>query len=390
MEKRMKRLVSFRPGCIGNRTAYECQAMIYRYLVERHGYEFTIIKSEDDQYEDEDLAFRIVSIPKKLWQPIPRTHFFPPSLQRSSLLKELFKDADGILTVEAISYPQALLAMRSAGELGKPVWFDVSATTMGKGESFRWKIARSLIRPLLANVSGIIVTVPKCIERFQDLGIFSAEIAPKFVVMGHPVDTALFRPVRRHSEDDGILRVLLVSRLVPEKGIYYVIETMSQMLLDRSDIRLQILGDGPMKGLILKEAVRRGIENRIEFLPMVSHRELPGIVGAADIFVNHSVATSGWEEFFGVVNLEAMSCALPCVVSRCGGLSYAVRGDDVAIMVDERDARGLRNGLEKLIASEELRRQYGERAREYVAEYYDIAVIGERYRQMIEDGFVCR
>ena len=113
-------------------------------------------------------------------------------------------------------------------------------------------------------------------------------------------------------------------------------------------------------------------------------------MGAADIFVNHAVATSMWEEYFGVVNLEAMSCGLPCVLSACGGLSYVIREGDVALMVEERDVHGIRTAIEKLLQNKSLRIEYGKRARAYVERHYDIAVIGERFRQMLEDGFACR
>ena len=211
----MKKLVSFRPNVIGNRTAYECQAMIYRYLQSRHGYLFTIIKAEGVY---EDPAFNIVSIPQWVWKPIPHTHFFPPSYKRRSMLLNLFVRADGILTVDPTIEQQALLAIRAAKELGKPLWLDSSETLMGKGDSIRWKIARRIIKPLLMDVSGIIITVPKCIERFRDIGLFDADIAKKFVVMGHPVDTTHYKPTRKHSEEDGIIRVLVVSRLVPRRG----------------------------------------------------------------------------------------------------------------------------------------------------------------------------
>lgn len=381
----MKKLVSFRPGVIGNRTAYECMAVIYRYLQERHGYSFTIIKSEDDDYEDP--TFNIISIPRSLWQPVPHTPFFLPSLSRSAKLRNLFAKVDGILTVEATTYPQARLAINAAKELKKPVWFDSSVTLMGMGNSLRWKMTRSLIRPLLSYVTGIIITVPKCIERYQDIGLFDAELAPKFVIMGHPVDTTRFKPIPKKSEEDGILRILVVSRLVPEKGLYYILEALSPVLSEQSDVRLQILGDGPMKGLFQKESSRRRIENQIEFLPMVNHVDLPRVVGAADIFINHAVATSGWEEFFGVVNLEAMACGLPCIISNCGGLSYVIRENDAVIMVAERDVHGIRTGVENLLASKTLRSEYGLRARSYVERYYDIEVIGEKYRQMLEEGF---
>jgi glycosyltransferase involved in cell wall biosynthesis len=382
MSGNIKNIVSFRPGVIGNNTAFECMALIYKYLQERHGYSFTIVKSEDDRYEDSNL--KVVSIPPKLWKPIPQTPFFWPSLMRRSRIDKLLDHADGVLTVDPTIYPQGLLAIRAAHAVGKPVWFDSSVTLMGMGRTIQWKIAKRVVRPALAKASGIIITVPKCIERFQDQSLFNEQIAGKFCIMGHPVDSAKFRPRPDISGGDGLIRVIVVSRLVPEKGLLYILEAIQPLMRENAGLRLQILGDGPLKPLLEKEFRERELDDRVEFLPTVPHRELPKILATADIFVNHAVSTTGWEEFFGVANLEAMACGLPCVLSNNGGLTHAVRGDDVACLVGERDVIGMRKALRQLVNDPELRCSMGQRARQYVLENYDITVIGEKYRSMLD------
>lgn len=357
-------------------------ALIYRYLQDRHGYQFTIVKSEDDVYEDH--SFKVVSIPRSVWQPIPRTPFFVPSVRRSCHIRRLFTKADAVLTVDPMSYPQGLLAIKVASKLDIPVWFDSSVTLMGQGRSFRVRLARSIVKPALYRTNGIIVTVPKCIERFQDLNLFDERIAAKFRVMGHPVDCSAFCPSEKTSERDGILRVMAVTRLVPEKGLYYILEAMQPILAARDDVMLQILGAGPMKGLMEYEVAQRGLKEKVQFLAPVKHMELPAILAKADIFVNHAVGTSTWEEFFGAVNLEAMACGLPCVLSTNGGITYAVRDGNSALLVSERDVMGMNRAINELVGNALLRKEMGERARNYVIGKYDITVIGEKYRQMLE------
>lgn len=378
------RIVSFRPGVIGNNTAFECMASIYKYLQERHGYSFTMVKSEDDPYEDR--SFRIISIPRRLWKPIEHTPFFRPSLSRSTRLARCFSEADGVLTVDPINYPQGLLAIRIALKKGIPVWFDTSVTLMGTGRDVRSKIAKRIIRADLESVAGIVATVPKCIERFQDLALFNERIAPKFHIMGHPVDCSVFRPRPEVRTRSDMIRVLAVTRLVPEKGLLYILEAIDPLMRECERLRLQILGEGPLKPLLEREVRERRLEDRVDFLSPVPHGSLPPILSAADIFVNHAVGTSGWEEFFGVVNLEAMACGLPAVMSTNGGLHHVVRGEDVAILVPERDTAGIRKALRRLIEDATFRQELGARGRRYVQEHYDITVIGEKYRRMLEAG----
>jgi len=369
---------------IGNNTAFECMALIYKYLQERHGYSFTIVKGEGDRYDDP--AFKVVSLPSRLWRPITHTPFFPPFAGRKRRLAELFGKADLILTVDPTVFPQGLLAIRAAVALHLPVWFDSSVTLMGTGHTLQWKIAKRVVRPVLEKVAGIIITVPKCVERFQDLALFSERIADKFVLMGHPVDCDRFRPRPEEHPADGRFRLLVVSRLMPEKGLLYILEAVEPLLCEDPRLLLQILGSGPMKPLLEKEVRERGLEGQVEFLPPVPYGELQLSMAGADVFLNHAVSTSGWEEFFGAANIEAMACGLPAILSNNGGITHVVRGDDVAFLVGERDVAGIRRALRQLLQEPGLRQSMGERARRYVQEHYEISVIGERYRRMLETG----
>jgi glycosyltransferase involved in cell wall biosynthesis len=378
------KIVAFRPGLIGNGTAFECMALIYKYLQDRHGFSFTMVKSEEDRYEDP--ALEVVSIPAKLWRPIPQTPFFWPSPTRRNRIDKLLSQADGVLTVDPAFYPQGLLAIRAAHRLGKPVWFDASVTLMGMGKTIQWRIAKRVVRPEIARTTGIIVTVPKCIERFRDQALFSEQNADKFCIMGHPVDCGMFCPRPGIVREEGPIRVVVVSRLVPEKGLLYILEAIEPLMRENAALYLQIVGEGPLKPLLKKEVRERQLDSRVEFLPPVPHRELPQILAMADIFVNHAVAISGWEEFFGVANLEAMACGLPCVLSNNGGITHVMRGDDAACLIAERDVIGMRRALRELVDDPQRRRVMGEQGRRYVQEYYDISVIGEKYRRMLEEG----
>ncbi|MFB0534675.1 MAG: glycosyltransferase family 4 protein [Anaerolineae bacterium] len=383
----MKKLVSFRPGVIAHGTAFEAMALMYKYLQEHYGYEFTIVKSEDDVYDDP--AFKIISIPRKVWKPLPYLPFFPMSWMNNRLLDSIFAQADGILTVDpTTAYLQGLLAIRKAYRSGKPVWFDASSTIMGTtGRTLNWKLKRRFLKEALQQTTGIIVTVPKCIERFTDMGLFDEVVAPKFTVMGHPVDTTRFALQPKLSEQDGILRVLVISRLVPEKGLFYIIEAMTQLLQECNNIQLQILGSGPMKPLLEREVVERNLSESVIFLSPVPHADVSGILGSADIFVNHAIAVSRWEEFFGVANIEAMSCGLPCILTRSGSIPYVIREKDVAVLVEERNIAELREAITQFVNSEQKRREMGKKARDYVKRHYALPVIAEKYHWMLQHGF---
>jgi len=379
----MIQLVSFRPGVIGNNTAFEAQALIYKYLQKHYDYRLTIIKSEGDQYDDP--AFEIISIPRTAWRSSLQRLGIPKLGKVNKTLKPIFAQADGIVTVDPTIYTQGLLAIRTAHRLQKPILFDASLTSAKNAENLSWQLKRRFwIRKALHQTTGIIVTVPKCIERFQELGLFDQVIAPKFKIIGHPVDTQLFVPRPKQSEQDGILRVLVISRMVPEKGLLYILEAMTPLLRSRSKLQLQFLGSGSMRSLLETEVIERGLSDKVMFLNSVPHSEIPDILGGVDVFVNHAVSIGAWEEYFGVVNLEAMSCGLPCVLTSCGGTSYAIREKDVAVFVEQRNIVQLREAIAYLIDSEQERRELEKRASDYVKRYYSLPVIADKYYKILQ------
>lgn len=383
-ESKTINLISFRPGVISNNTAFEPMALIYKHLQEKYGYFFTIIKSEEDDYSEP--AFKIISIPKRSWQVNPCLLLLPLPRVKDKYIDSIFNEAHGVLTVDPTVYAQGSIAIRKAYQAGKPVWFDSSLTLMGTERGFSWELKRRLLLKLLYQTTGIIATVPKCIERFRDLFLFDEVIAPKFTIMGHPADITQFVPQPKPSWKDGILRVLVISRMLPEKGLFYILEAMTKLLQERNNVQLQLLGAGPMKPLLVREVEERGLKEKVIFLNPVFHKELSSILGAADLFMNHAVSTSNWEEFFGAVNIEAMSCGLPCVLTASGGITYAIREKDVAIFVEERNTIQLREAITHLLDSEQKRREMGCRARDYVERYYALHLIADKYHRMLQRG----
>lgn len=377
----MTHVVSFRPGVAQEQSAFEGMAKIYRHLSLHYGYDFTILTSESDTFSSDVLD--VVSIPDSAWKSsLPRFPLFPRRLSYRRHIDDYVRSADLVLTLDPTAYPQGSLAISRAAKADTPVFIDASATLNGDLPLFQL-LKRPLERRSLRRCDRILVTVPKTIERFRDRQLYDESLAPKFDVMGHPVDVSTFRP--EDADTQGPVSVLTISRLVPEKGLIYVIEAMEPLLKRRPDVEFNVLGTGPMKGHLEKVVERKGIADSVSFLGTVPHDEVPAVLNRHDVFVNHAVGNSHWEEFFGVANLEAMACGLACVVSDSGGIPYAIRRENVAEFVTQRDIVGLRRTLRDLIDDEEYRAEMGALAREYVRETYATEVIGSRYHELVQE-----
>ena len=126
--------------------------------------------------------------------------------------------------------------------------------------------------------------------------------------------------------------LLSVTRLASSeryKNIRSVIESLPSVLATIPDAFYVIIGDGAERKVFQELAHRMGLANKI-FLPgAVSNELLPAYYDNSDVFVLPSV-----KEGFGIVFLEAMSHAKPCIGARAGGVPEVIRDGVTGMLVD--------------------------------------------------------
>jgi glycosyltransferase involved in cell wall biosynthesis len=143
-------------------------------------------------------------------------------------------------------------------------------------------------------------------------------------------------------EDKSIVRdrdLLVLGRLVKEKGFDVVLRAMAVAGGALYDARLSIVGTGPEEAVLRQLAADLGIAGRVDFLGAKTGDELRHVLNQHRVLIVPSV----WDEPFGIVALEGLACGAAVVVSNAGGLPEAVgrhgylfrRGDvgDAAAMI---------------------------------------------------------
>lgn len=178
------------------------------------------------------------------------------------------------------------------------------------------------------------------------------------------VDERAFRPADE-SAARRRLRVGFAGRLVPEKGADLLLRALPK--LDR-DVELVVQGSGPAEACLRRLAGELKLEDRVTFLPHRPSREMPAFYQSVDVIALPSRTRPNWKEQWGRVVMEAMSCAVPVVVSSSGELPNVA--DDAGLVVPEGDVEALGAALRRLFDDAGLRRQLGERGRERVLRHY--------------------
>lgn len=115
------------------------------------------------------------------------------------------------------------------------------------------------------------------------------------------------------------LRFLIVSRLIFSKAIHYAVEAAARLPRD-ADWRIDILGDGPMRG-VLSEMIRdHALADRVTLHGHVPRARVDDFYRQADVFLFPSL-----REPSGAVVFEAMSWGLPMIAADYGGPASHVR-----------------------------------------------------------------
>ena len=165
-------------------------------------------------------------------------------------------------------------------------------------------------------------------------------------------------------------RVLFVGRLAPQKGVSTLVAAAG--LLKHPSAQVLLVGDGPERKALEKEAKRIGVGDRFHFVGFVAHERLPAVLVHADLLVLPSI----YEEL-GTVLLKAMQAALPIVASNIGGIPDVIEDGVNGLLVSPGEPEALARAIDRLLADRDLARRLSEGAQER-AKDYDWEVLAER------------
>ncbi|MBD3285354.1 glycosyltransferase [candidate division WOR-3 bacterium] len=145
----------------------------------------------------------------------------------------------------------------------------------------------------------------------------------------------------RKTKPKRIIRALTVSLLHDEsKNLSGLINAFKGISRKYPDVRLDILGDGQDRDMLINLARNLGLLNRrVFFQGYVPNDQLHEWFQKANFFVLNSNY-----ETFSVATAEAIVHGVPVVLTRCGGPEEFVN-EDVGILVDKKDIKDLTEGL---------------------------------------------
>lgn len=200
------------------------------------------------------------------------------------------------------------------------------------------------------------VTVPSHDLRratYERLGVAAAteiEVVPNFV------DTDRFVPPPRRAPTPGRPRVLVHnSNFRPLKRVDDVVRIFGAAR-QRLPCQLVLIGDGPERPRVEALVHELGLAADVRFLGEQLH--FVPFLQDADVFLLPSETES-----FGLAALEALSCGVPVVASRAGGLPEVISDGETGLLAPVGDVAAMAAAVVKIVSDDALQARMGAAAR---------------------------
>lgn len=272
-------------------------------------------------------------------------------------------------------FTRALIAGFTAGKLtGIPVIHNEHSSA-----HYRRGVGRVLSRMILPWVNLIICNSYHTRRSIQACYPSTRE---KLATIHNPVQERI--PVRTRQDtraelnvtNDEIL-VLHIGGMIPERDQLTLIQAFHDLKPTYPQIRLAMIGDGPIRLDLGSHIKMKGLENSVRFLGYCD--EIGDYLQAADIYVNPTL-----DEGFGIAVVEAMLSSIPVVLSDCGAHPELVAHGETGLLYEGGNPNALASQLRSLIESPSLCRRLGNAGRIRALNHFSPHTYATQYLRSIE------
>ena len=236
----------------------------------------------------------------------------------------------------------------AGGELKKEWNVPVVSTIHGSDIMLYPKRRRSIYEQTVHALkeNDLIITVSERLKKEAEK--MHPELAAKTIYNGF--DPERFRPqdrlqARERLGLNGEQKILLfVGNLYPVKGVHYLLEAFAQVHKMSRDIHLYMIGDGPLRPELEKQAGELGLNEAVTFLGRKPYDEIPDWISGADVTVLTSLS-----EGLPSILLESMGCGRAMVATDVGGIKEILQDGKTGFIAPAKDADQIAGCLRKIL-----------------------------------------
>lgn len=316
---------------------------------------------------------------------------FTLSAERNGLGKALRFDAQALLRLIRLvrDYRPHLILAHGADTLkyaamAKPFLPSVRVVYRNIGFASHWAgspMKARLMGFLLRYMDAVIVLGEKsCVDfsgtyRFPQsriIKVLNAVDVQPFREMDLPLTR---RQMRQHLGLGDAPAIIFVGSLSEEKNPQELLQVLARLLGHGIECRLLVVGDGPLRLQLEREAFERGISDQVRFLG--SRDDVPFLLAAADLLLLPSRTES-----MPAVLIEAGLAGLPSVAYGVGDIDEVIEPNVTGLIVQPENKAEFEGAVITALRDPAWRATMGEAARQLYSQRFDIRTIAAEYEEV--------
>lgn len=246
---------------------------------------------------------------------------------------------------------------------------------------FRRLLDRFIVAPVVSKLERKIINSDRLIALSDHTRAALNQVAGRTAVdqvLSMPINTERFCPAPKQS---GKPRIGFVGRFEdPRKHLSLLLRSTAAIKAHFQNVELVLIGD-TLSQISQRLISSLGIDQNITVISCVENAALPNHLQQLDLFVLPS-----YQEGLCIAALEAMSCGVPVVSTRCGGPeSYIVDGENGALV--DHDPASMASAVVGLLADKKQRLDYASAARQVIIETFSESALSNRFWTLLERNF---
>ncbi len=179
------------------------------------------------------------------------------------------------------------------------------------------------------------------------------------------------------------LRVGLVGRLAPEKGVDIFLGAVARIANRFPDAHFVVAGDGPDRELLEAQIASLGLQGRAELLG--PQTDMPAIYASLDVLVSASR-----QEGLPMALLEGMASGLPLIATRAGAVPEIVVEGETGLLVNVNDPVALADAIERVLTDREQCERFGSAGRQRVLDQFSAQRMASEYLKVYRAALEAR
>ncbi len=262
--------------------------------------------------------------------------------------------------------------------------------TFAQKKSILGKIYRAINIPSLKKLDKLIMVGQETILEAEKVGI--PKVKCVFIPNGFFPKEILKKSTRAELEKilgidlSGKYVIFRGGRFTKHKGVEWFIRNVMPKLPENyvlaaagGGIAQKTVGDENFYPKCKKAVKELRLENRVKLLLNLPRSDMKTLFNSCDLYISPNIKAPGSMEGFGITTIEAAACGKVVLASNLEGLKDAVKDGQNGFLIEPENAEIWTEKIKELLADDNFRRDFGEKAKKYTIENYSWNKIARRY-----------